>query len=103
VTREFGTALGVALLGAVLSAGYKSSIDSRLDGVPTHVADIARESLANAVAAADGAGSQPGLVAKVSGCGYHDYIREQQLRRRCHEAYRLEVAHDPHAGRERLA
>lgn len=58
VTREFGTALGVALLGAVLSAGYKSSIDSRLDGVPTDVADTAREGLANAVAAADGAGSQ---------------------------------------------
>ena len=29
VTREFGTALGVALLGAVLSAGYRSAIDSR--------------------------------------------------------------------------
>ena len=34
VTREFGTALGVALLGAVLTAGYRSAIDARLDGVP---------------------------------------------------------------------
>jgi EmrB/QacA subfamily drug resistance transporter len=56
VTREFGTALGVALLGAVLSAGYKSSIDSRLSGIPTDVADTAREGVANAGAVADGAG-----------------------------------------------
>jgi EmrB/QacA subfamily drug resistance transporter len=56
VTREFGTALGVALLGAILSAGYKSSIDSQLDGLPTEVADTAREGVANAVAAADSAG-----------------------------------------------
>lgn len=58
VTREFGTALGVALLGAVLSAGYKTSIESRLDGVPTDIADTAREGVANAVAAADSAGPQ---------------------------------------------
>jgi Na+/melibiose symporter-like transporter len=58
VTREFGTALGVALLGAVLSAGYKTSIESRLDGVPTDLADTAREGVANAVAAADAGGPQ---------------------------------------------
>lgn len=58
VTREFGTALGVALLGAVLTAGYRSAIDSRLDGVPGDAADAAREGVANALAAADGAGPQ---------------------------------------------
>lgn len=58
VTREFGTALGIALLGAILSAGYRSAIDDRLDGVPNDVADTAREGVANAVAAADGAGPQ---------------------------------------------
>jgi MFS family permease len=58
VTREFGTALGIALLGAVLSAGYRGSIDSKLDGVPTDLADTAREGVANAVAAAGGAGAQ---------------------------------------------
>lgn len=54
VTREFGTALGVALLGAVLTAGYRSAIDSRLDGIPDEVAGIAREGIAGALAAADG-------------------------------------------------
>lgn len=57
VTREFGTALGVALLGAVLSAGYRSAIDDRLNGIPANTADTAREGVANAIEAAHG--SQP--------------------------------------------
>jgi EmrB/QacA subfamily drug resistance transporter len=56
VTREFGTALGVALLGAVLTAGYRSAIDSQLRGIPYDAAQTAREGIANALAAADGAG-----------------------------------------------
>ncbi|GLY76143.1 MFS transporter [Actinoallomurus iriomotensis] len=56
VTREFGTALGVALLGALVSAGYRGSIDGRLDGVPQGTAQTAREGVANAVEAAGGAG-----------------------------------------------
>lgn len=56
VTREFGTALGVALLGALLSAGYRDAMDSRLDGVPDGTAGTAREGIAGALQAADGAG-----------------------------------------------
>ncbi|MEV6277050.1 MFS transporter [Nocardia sp. NPDC051832] len=52
VTREFGTALGVALLGALVATGYRNSIDGALDGVPQDTADTAREGIANAVAAA---------------------------------------------------
>lgn len=60
VTREFGTALGIALLGAVVSAGYRSAIDSRLDGVPADAAAAAaRDGIANALAAADGS---PALI-----------------------------------------
>ncbi|WP_327589834.1 MFS transporter [Nonomuraea sp. NBC_00507] len=63
VTREFGTALGVALLGAVLTAGYRGAIASRLDGVPGDAADTAREGVANALAAADRVGGQaPALI-----------------------------------------
>ena len=58
VTREFGTALGVALLGALLSAGYRGAIDSRLAGVPAGPADTAREGVANALDAAPRAGAQ---------------------------------------------
>jgi hypothetical protein len=57
VTREFGTALGVALLGAILSAGYRAAIDTRLDGVPAATAGTAREGVSNALAAANGSQS----------------------------------------------
>ncbi len=56
VTRELGTALGVALLGAVLSAGYRNAIDSQLDRIPGPAADAARGGVANAIEAADAAG-----------------------------------------------
>ncbi|MFF9081862.1 MFS transporter [Streptomyces rubiginosohelvolus] len=56
VTREFGTALGVALLGALLSAGYRGAIDDRLAGIPEGSAEMARGGVANAVEAANGAG-----------------------------------------------
>ncbi|MDN3029051.1 MFS transporter [Streptomyces sp. S.PB5] len=49
VTREFGTALGVALLGALLANGYRSAIDGKLDGIPNGAADTAREGIANAI------------------------------------------------------
>ncbi|MGY1839953.1 MULTISPECIES: MFS transporter [unclassified Modestobacter] len=69
VTRELGTALGVALLGAVLSAGYRSAVDDRLDGVagvPAGAADTARAGVANALAAAEGAGPQAGALARAA-------------------------------------
>lgn len=56
VTRELGTALGVALLGAVLTAGYRDGIDSRLGGVPAGTAEQAREGVASAMAVAEGPG-----------------------------------------------
>ncbi|WP_205719103.1 MFS transporter [Actinomadura geliboluensis] len=56
VTREFGSALGVALLGALLSSGYRNAIDSRLADIPQGPADTAREGVANALDAADQAG-----------------------------------------------
>ncbi|MFF9144787.1 MFS transporter [Streptomyces sp. NPDC014861] len=58
VTREFGTALGVALLGALLSAGYRDAVDDRLKGIPQGAADTAREGIAHAVEASAGAGSR---------------------------------------------
>ncbi|MER6014158.1 MFS transporter [Streptomyces bluensis] len=56
VTREFGTALGVALLGALLTSGYRSAIGPRLTDVPQGPADTAREGVANALDAAHQAG-----------------------------------------------
>ncbi|MET9442767.1 MFS transporter [Streptomyces sp. NPDC006610] len=58
VTREFGTALGVAMLGAILTAGYRSAIDDDLVGVPAEAAEPAREGIATALQVADGAGAR---------------------------------------------
>ena len=48
LTREFGAALGIALLGGLLAAGYQNAIGSRLDGVPEELAVTASEGIANA-------------------------------------------------------
>ncbi|MEV4171233.1 MFS transporter [Nonomuraea sp. NPDC049709] len=66
VTREFGTSLGVALLGAVLTAGYRAALDTRLDGVPVAAAGTAREGIANALTAADGLGPQARELARAA-------------------------------------
>lgn len=48
VTRELGTALGVASLGAVLSAGYGASIRARLAAHPREVTDAVAEGIGTA-------------------------------------------------------
>lgn len=58
ITREFGTALGVALLGTIVTAGCRHWIDGHLTGVPGNVASIARQGAANAVSAAPQAGTR---------------------------------------------
>ena len=55
VTREFGTSLGVALLGAVFTAGYGNAIRLRLEGlegVPVEAAQLASRGIADALAIA---------------------------------------------------
>ncbi|MGW6058106.1 MFS transporter [Streptomyces sp. NPDC055189] len=66
VTREFGTALGVALLGALLSSGYRSAIDARLEDIPRGAADSAREGVANALGAAEGSGAHAGALVRAA-------------------------------------
>lgn len=58
VTREFGTALGVALLGALVTAGYRSAITPHLHTIPSPIAATARQGIANALTAAHEAGPQ---------------------------------------------
>ncbi|KAF1017442.1 MAG: Antiseptic resistance protein [Stenotrophomonas maltophilia] len=57
VTREFGTALGIALLGAVFSAGYAHAIAQQLADLPAPVVASAGRGIADALALA--AGGQP--------------------------------------------
>lgn len=51
LTRELGATFGVALLGALLTAGYQRALEPALVGVPDAVASRAREGVVHAVAA----------------------------------------------------
>lgn len=59
VTREFGTSLGVALLGAMFTAGYGRAIAGRLTGIPE---DIAAE-VSNGIAGALDLANDPATAA----------------------------------------
>lgn len=45
-TREFGSAIGIAVLGSVLNAQYRSGVESAVSGLPPAVAERARDSIA---------------------------------------------------------
>ncbi|MFJ3894818.1 MFS transporter [Streptomyces sp. NPDC090083] len=55
LSRELGGALGIAVLGSVLNAGYRDDLD--LDGLPAPVAEAARSSLAAADHVGDATGN----------------------------------------------
>ncbi|AEV86420.1 multidrug MFS transporter [Actinoplanes sp. SE50] len=61
--RQLGGALGVAVLGAVLSSVYRDNLGSATDGLPGPAADAARESITGAYAVAAQAGpAGPALI-----------------------------------------
>ncbi|MCU1503422.1 MAG: putative drug resistance transporter [Ilumatobacteraceae bacterium] len=62
-SRELGGAVGIALLGSVLTAGYRSAIQPALAGLPTELAHPASEGIGTALAVAARAGDQgPAIV-----------------------------------------
>jgi EmrB/QacA subfamily drug resistance transporter len=62
LSREFGSAVGIAVLGSLLTAAYRSALDPALAGLPAPVAAGARSSVAfvssDAVARAGAAGQR---------------------------------------------
>ncbi|MGE0726412.1 MAG: DHA2 family efflux MFS transporter permease subunit [Acidimicrobiia bacterium] len=57
-SREIGGAIGVALLGSILSSGYRSAIEPALQGLPRELAEPASEGIGGAFAVAANAGPQ---------------------------------------------
>jgi predicted MFS family arabinose efflux permease len=51
--REVGGSLGVAVLGSILSSGYRSSLDLDLSQAPPAAADAIREGVGSALAVAE--------------------------------------------------
>lgn len=60
-TRQLGGALGIAVLGSVLSSGYTNKIASSISTLPGQAQELAGNSLAGALAVAGQLGS-PGVV-----------------------------------------
>jgi hypothetical protein len=60
-TRELGGALGVAVLGSLVTSRYASSLASALEGAAAPVREIAGSGLSGAVALADHPEQFPGL------------------------------------------
>jgi EmrB/QacA subfamily drug resistance transporter len=52
-TRTLGGALGVAILGSLLSSGYRGDMDGAVAGLPAAAGGLAHDSLAGALAVAD--------------------------------------------------
>jgi EmrB/QacA subfamily drug resistance transporter len=62
-SREVGGAVGVALLGSILSSGYASSIEPALEGLPPELAEPASEGIGSAFAVAGQAGDRgPAII-----------------------------------------
>ena len=59
-TRTMGGALGVAVLGSLLSSGYRAGMDGVTQGLPSGVAEMANQSLAGGLAVAQRIGGGTG-------------------------------------------
>ncbi len=66
ITRELGTALGVALLGPLVTAGYSAAIGDQLYGLPQESITAVKGGLANALAIAPGSGAKAEMVIRIA-------------------------------------
>jgi len=66
ITRELGTAFGVALLGPLVTAGYSTAIGEKLNGLPQEFISTVKEGLAHAQAIAPTAGSKADMVIDIA-------------------------------------
>ena len=72
-TREVGGAIGIALLGSLVSVGYRSGIDQALTGLPAEAAEAARDSIGAALGVAAQVGGERGLaLAEAAGSAFTD-------------------------------
>jgi len=72
-TREVGGSLGIALLGSLLSSGYRTGIADSLAGLPNEAADAARDSIGAALAVAGQIGGDAGIrLAEAARLAYVD-------------------------------
>lgn len=71
-TRSVGGALGVAVIGSVLAAGYHAGLNPTLAGLPAPIRDAVRNSVEAAARAAAAPGAGGGDVVRVARAAYLD-------------------------------
>ena len=64
--REFGASLGIALIGSVLAAGYRSDIESTTAALPDEVAEPVSEGIGQALAVAGSLGPDGAPIAQAA-------------------------------------
>lgn len=75
-SREIGGAVGIALLGAIVSGGYRDSIEPALAGLPAELAEPAAEGIGNAygVVAAAGDALPPEQAGRIIDAAQHAFV-----------------------------
>jgi EmrB/QacA subfamily drug resistance transporter len=73
-TRQVGGALGVAILGSILSSAYSSRMASALSGhaLPSAAANVAKDSIGGAIAVATAVGGQSGQA--LAAAARHSFV-----------------------------
>ena len=59
-TREVGGAIGIALVGTIVTSIYRDRLSPALDALPPDLAEVARDNIGKALAVADSAGQAIG-------------------------------------------
>lgn len=78
-SREIGGAIGVALLGSILSAGYRSSVEAKLTGVSDDVLELASDGIGSAYAVAADGGPQAASIIEAAQYALVDGWRSSML------------------------
>lgn len=78
-SRELGGALGIAVLGAVLSSVYSNKITQAIGSLPAKVQDIANNSLAGALSVADSMGASGKALSEAATSAWMQGLSQSML------------------------
>lgn len=74
-TREVGGAVGIAVIGALVSVGYRNALGNTLEGADPHVEELARDSIGGLLATAETFGADAPRVIAAGAEAFSDGIR----------------------------
>jgi hypothetical protein len=78
-TRELGGALGVAVIGSILSSHYTSAIAPAVTGLPAQAQEVARSSVGGAISVAGQLGEAGSALASAGRIAFVDGMQQSLL------------------------